>query len=475
MTEALRVFSSPQLHKVHSGKVRESFTIDSDRRMIVATDRVSAFDKVYKNTLPGKGAILTGISNAWFLKTQDIIPNHFLEAINPNISIVRHAEPLRVEVIVRKYLTGSAWRAYAKGERTVCGVPLPDGMTKNQPFPQPIITPTTKEASDRPITRDDVIAGGLVPQKIWEQIEEVAVALFNFGTELCASKGLILVDTKYEFGLINGKLALIDEVHTPDSSRFWLTGAYDRDPASEHWMDKEYIRQWLLASTENPTDLDELPEQLVQEAMQRYRQVYEWLVGETPPPVEGAQQRMVADLVKGGWIKDGYVAVVCASKRDLDHALEIKKHLDGYGVMVDIRCVSAHKNGEDAVALCQEYNEAIEPGAVIAIAGRSNGLGGALSANLAVPVINCPPYGDKVDMAVNVQSSLQMPSNAPAATCVTADNAAQCALRCLNLPRLKGLFIDEVAQVKADLRELDRQFLETYRHASTHKKWGILR
>lgn len=458
--DTIKQFSSPQLKKIHSGKVRESLRVDEQSRLIVVTDRVSCFDRIMDNTIPHKGAVLNGLASAWLNKTRHIIDNHLLEVVDPNISLVREAEPIRVEMIVRKYLTGSIWREYSRGKRCFSGVTLPDGLERNDPFPEPIITPTTKDVVDEAITPEEIVERGLVSKEHYEQMVAVSSKLFSFGYELCSSKNLILVDTKYEFGILEGKLILIDEIHTPDSSRFWCAEHYEKDSSREYSLDKEFVRQWIL-SQPNSDKVNSLPEEVVEEASRRYTMVYEALLGESPrTEATDIHRRMAENLQRSSLIKDAYVAIVMASKRDLDHAMKIKKEIEPYNVMIDFRVVSAHKNGEDIVPMAEEYNNSVEPGAVIAIAGRSNGLGGALSANLAIPVINCPPFKDQVDMMINLNSSLMMPTNAPAATCVGADAAAQMALRSLNLNRLKKRFQDEIEGVKDELNKEDRRLRE---------------
>lgn len=460
--QTIRYFSTPQLKLIHRGKVRESLRIDDKRRAIVATDRVSCFDRVFQTAIPHKGAVLNSLAAAWLSKTRHIIDNHLLEVIDPNISLVREVKPIRVEMIVRKYLTGSLWRKYERGERTISGVSLPDGMQRNDPFPQPILTPTTKGETDEEISPEAIVQSGLVDEKTYQKMEEVSLELFSYGFELCASKGVMLVDTKYEFGLCDGELLLIDEIHTPDSSRFWSAEHYEKDPRNEYSLDKEYIRQWVL-SQPNKETIEELPVEVVQEASNRYLQVYEMLLGEALHQERGDMRaRMVHSLQHHTGIKDAVVAIVMGSKKDVKHAMKIRELLLWYNVMVDLRVCSAHKNGEDLLALAEDYNHTAEPCAVIAVAGMSNGLGGALSANLTVPVVNCPPFKDQTDLLANINSSLLMPSNAPAGTCVGVDNAAQFALRSLNVPRIKELFAKNILRVKKQLRQEDLEVREEH-------------
>ncbi|MFK7908571.1 MAG: phosphoribosylaminoimidazolesuccinocarboxamide synthase [Chitinophagales bacterium] len=274
-------FDIPELEKIHRGKVRDSFRVDDQRRLIVVSDRISAFDSNLKNPIPSKGAVLNGIANWWFENTRHITDNHVIKMIDPNAMLVKEAVPIRVEMVVRGYICGSVWRGYEQGERTFSGAKVPDNLTRNAAFPQPILTPTTKEKNDRPITPDEIVAEGWTTAELYEQMSEKALALFDFGSKVMADRGYILVDTKYEFGLLDGELILIDEIHTPDSSRFWSAEDYAKAPAKAAQIDKEFVRQWMLA---NPTSDGKLPstlsDEVVAEAIRRYRHIYETLTGQ---------------------------------------------------------------------------------------------------------------------------------------------------------------------------------------------------
>ena len=447
---------TPQIKKIHSGKVRESFRIDDKTRMFVVSDRVSSFDSVLNNLIPNKGAVLNGITNYWFEKTRNIIDNHLIKAIDPNISLVKETEPIKVEMIVRGYLTGSMWRGYKKGQRVFSGVEAVDGLTQNQKFPTPIVTPTTKEEHDEEITPQNIVKTGLTTKAIYDKLQDISLQLFELGTNELAKKGIILVDTKYEFGLLNGEIILIDEIHTPDSSRFWDKAAYDKDPLKVDSMDKEFIRQWLLNNKKNGVVPNVLPEEVIAEASQKYVDIYEKIV-EKDFKTCGAdvRDRIYWNLLQAGLIKDGFVSIVMGSPMDMPHCEKIKAALDKYDIFVDMRVTSAHKNGERIGGIAEVYNNSLEPGCVIAVAGRSNGLGGALAANLAIPMINCPPFKDKIDMMVNINSSLVMPSKTPASTVIDVSSAALAALRSLGIRRLKDVFIGEIKDIKESLIKAD--------------------
>lgn len=453
---ALLELVTPQLTCLHRGKVRDSFRVNHDQRLIVTTDRISAFDRVLDVAVPGKGAVLNSLSAFWFRETEHIVRNHLVRIVDPNLALVREAQPLRVEVIMRGYVAGSMWRNYAKGVREFSGVRVPDGLRQHERLPEPILTPTTKDIKDEEIRPDEIVARGLVPARVWERIVQAARELFRFGSELSRKRGLLLVDTKYEFGLIDDELVLIDELHTPDSSRFWFAEEYERSALDAKPMDKEFVRRWLMDMSKDGNLPTTLPQELVDETSRRYRELYERLTG-TPLPLPGGdvRRRVYEALVGEGLIRDGYVVVVMGSPADEEHGRTLLRELERYGVRAEMRVVSAHKNGEDLVALVREYNGSIEPGAVIAVAGLSNGLGGALAANLDLPVFNCPPFKDTLDALANINSSLFMPSQVPAATVLRPANAAQAAVRSLNLGRVRDLIRRGIAEEKQNLRSAD--------------------
>ncbi len=281
----------------HSGKVRESFVLPSGERAIVVSDRISAFDLVL-GTVPFKGQVLNQIAAWWFQKLEGVVPHHLINTPDPNISLVKNTQPLPVEIIVRGYLTGttktSSWYAYQHLDRMICGIEMPVGMKKNQRFNQPIITPTTKPevGHDEAISREEIISSGLVPEAVYLQAEEYALKMFALGQKIAAERGLILVDTKYEMGLDeSGKLMIIDEVHTPDSSRYWITDSYEsrfaknEEPES---LDKEFVRRMLVdkgidiqADTEKYDVSRFLDDELRVMAAKKYIQLYEKMTGET--------------------------------------------------------------------------------------------------------------------------------------------------------------------------------------------------
>lgn len=268
------------------GKVRDMYLLEN-HRVLITTDRQSAFDHVL-GTIPLKGQVLNRIAQYWFEQTQDIAPNQIISVPDANVTIARELDILPVEVVVRKYLTGSSdtaiWTHYNSGVRHYCGHMLPDGMVKNQPFDEAIITPTTKdEVHDELISRDEIIVQGLVPEDTWNQVEEIAFALFARGEELAAEQGLILVDTKYEMGLdADGRITLADEIHTPDSSRFWIRDTYaERHARGEEpeSLDKEFLRLWLRDKGISDDNIPELDDEIRVQVAERYIDLFQRVTG----------------------------------------------------------------------------------------------------------------------------------------------------------------------------------------------------
>ena len=273
---------------VYHGKVRDVYDINDDVLVMIATDRISAFDVILPKGIPSKGQVLNQIAATFLDATADIVPNWKLATPDPMVTVGLKCEGFRVEMIIRGYLTGSAWREYQAGCRELCGVKLPDGMRENERFPEPIITPTTKADAghDENISREEIIAQGIVSKEDYETMERYTRALFARGTEIAAAKGLILVDTKYEFGKRDGKVILIDEIHTPDSSRYFYAEGYEErfeKGEAQRQLSKEFVRQWLIdhnfmgkAGQQVPDMTDEYCESV----SQRYIELYEHITGE---------------------------------------------------------------------------------------------------------------------------------------------------------------------------------------------------
>lgn len=273
---------------VYHGKVRDVYSIGKDTLVMIATDRISAFDVVLPQGIPYKGQVLNQIAAKFLDATADIVPNWKQATPDPMVTVGLRCEPYKVEMVIRGYLTGSAWREYKNGARTLCGLSLPDGLKEDQKFPTPIITPTTKadEGHDENISREEIIAQGLVSREEYEQLEKYTLALFQRGTEMAAQKGLILVDTKYEFGKKDGKIYLIDEIHTPDSSRYFYADTYQdlfAKGQEQRQLSKEFVRKWLMENGFQGKDGQQIPEMTeayCNSVSERYIELYEKIVGE---------------------------------------------------------------------------------------------------------------------------------------------------------------------------------------------------
>jgi phosphoribosylaminoimidazole-succinocarboxamide synthase len=290
-------FQFPGQKSIYKGKVRDVYNIADKFLVMVTSDRISAFDVVLPRGIPYKGQVLNQIAGKFLDATSDICPNWKIAMPDPNVMIGRFCKVYPVEMIIRGYLTGSSWRAYQKGSRAICGVPVPDGMAEHQGFPEPIITPTTKasEGHDEDITREEIISSGVIPENEYQIIEQYTRALFRRGSEIANRHGLILVDTKYEFGKgADGKIYLIDEIHTPDSSRyFYLEGYEERQARGEQQrqLSKEFVREWLMAKGfqgQSGQAVPEMSDRFVLEISERYIELYENITGEKFDRVETA-------------------------------------------------------------------------------------------------------------------------------------------------------------------------------------------
>ena len=302
----------PKLGRIYKGKVRDCY-IHEDKIFLISTDRQSAFDRNLAK-VPFKGQVLTQVSQFWFEKTKDIIPGHMIENPDPNVMVCKKLKVFPVEIIVRGYLTGvtntAVWTAYEKGERVFCGNVLPDGMVKNQKFDQPILTPTAKsEEHDEEISADEIIGRGLMTKKQWDIVSEKSLQLFERGSEITTLNGLILVDTKYEFGYdAKGNIYLVDEIHTPDSSRFWLKESYkEKFEKGEEpiYIDKEFLRLWFKEHCDPYKDkvLPEAPKELVVELSRRYIKLFEMITGDNfNAEVGDVKKRIKLNLKKRGYL-----------------------------------------------------------------------------------------------------------------------------------------------------------------------------
>ncbi|MGD9930097.1 MAG: phosphoribosylaminoimidazolesuccinocarboxamide synthase [Mangrovibacterium sp.] len=296
----------PKQKSVYHGKVRDVYNIDDEFLVMVVSDRISAFDVILPEGIPYKGQVLNQIASKFLDATADIVPNWKIATPDPNVTVGHACEPFKVEMVIRGYLTGHAWREYKSGKRSLCGVALPEGMVENQKFPAPILTPTTKadEGHDEDISREAIINSGLVSKEDYEMLEDYTRKLFQRGTEMAADKGLILVDTKYEFGKKDGKIYLIDEIHTPDSSRYFYANGYEERLAkgeAQKQLSKEFVRQWLIENgfqgKEGQT-IPQMDEAFVASVSERYIELYENITGDefVKSDIDQIQDRIAANV-----------------------------------------------------------------------------------------------------------------------------------------------------------------------------------
>jgi phosphoribosylaminoimidazole-succinocarboxamide synthase len=282
-------FQFPNQTGFYKGKVRDVYTIDNKFLAMVVTDRISAFDVVLPEAIPYKGQVLNQIAAKFLHETADIVPNWVINVPDPSVTVGRICEPFKVEMVIRGYLAGHAWREYSSGKREICGVSLPAGLKENDKLPEPIITPTTKASvgHDEDISKEQILEKGIVSAEDYEQLEKYTKALYQRGTEIAARQGLILVDTKYEFGKANNRIYLIDEIHTPDSSRYFYSDGYEerqKNNESQKQLSKEFVRKWLIENGFQGKEGQVIPEMtndVVNSISERYIELYEQITGET--------------------------------------------------------------------------------------------------------------------------------------------------------------------------------------------------
>lgn len=301
-------FNFPGQKSLYKGKVRDVYNINDELLVMVVSDRISAFDVVLPKAIPFKGQVLNQIAAKFLKATEDIVPNWVIDVADPSVTIGRKCEPFKVEMVIRGYLSGHAWREYSAGKRTLCGVPMPDGMKENDKFPEPIITPTTKASvgHDEDISREEILKQGLVSEADYIKLEDYTRKIFQRGTEIAAKMGLILVDTKYEFGKVGDQIYLIDEIHTPDSSRYFYKEGYEERQAKgekQKQLSKEFVREWLIENGFQGKDGQQVPEmtdEFIDQVSNRYIELYENITGEkfVKSDVSDVLKRVEANVTK---------------------------------------------------------------------------------------------------------------------------------------------------------------------------------
>lgn len=407
--------------KIVTGKVRNVYDIGYGFLAIECTDRLSAFD-IHRCNIDGKGKLLTSMAAKWFKKTNHVAKNHFV-ASDGNCMFVYKTRPIKLEVIVRGYITGSCWTAYTKGRRKWGTTCLPNNLKEYQKLPEPILTPTTKAdpgQHDEPIEPDEIVSKGYCTSQQWSEIQEKALELFEYASMVCESKGITLVDTKLEFGVLpNGDILVIDEIFTPDSSRFWYKG----DPKLK--LDKDTIRRYIQKNNLVDTPNAVIPEEVKKDLYVNYLEPYSYLFQCLPS--DGNSQTLkdkIEDFFKNQIPQKVYI--VSGSVKDQPHIDKIQTELRKVGVYSTVMFASAHKEAEKLNGYLEEIKEYSKCGKtiVVTVAGKSNALSGFVAGNTKLPVIGCPPFSDTADMMVNLHSTVQMPSNVPVMTILSPGNVA---------------------------------------------------
>ena len=426
-----------EMKLLYTGKVRNVYEISDKHLVLEATDRTSGFNK-YICDIKNKGVLLNMMSAFWFDKTKHIIPNHLIH-YDDRYSIVKKCNPFKIEVVVRGYITGntetSLWTHYKKGSRIYCGISFPDGLVKNQKLEYPVITPTTKDENDRPITPEEIVSGEFMTQEQMDYVFKKALELYNFGYKYAENRGLLLVDTKYEFGLdMNNNIILIDEVHTCDSSRYWLKNTYEQrfnEGNSPDKFDKDQVRDWVKTQCNPYVDnIPTPPENIINLVYNSYYSFYRRLTGLDLV----FNNKSIKEVLQNYPLKldtNKKAVVLYGSIKDEEFVNQICGYLNLYNISFDKYEASAHKKPEILLKILQKYNQ--QKLVWITVAGRSNALSGVVAGQTEQPCIACPPFQDKIDMLTNVHSSLQMPSFVPVMTILDPYNAVLAANRILEL------------------------------------------
>ena len=425
-------------NNIISGKVRDRFDIGYDLICFYLSDRLSSFDRAICD-VSGKGRLLNLINRWWMRRTGHIIPNHLLY-IDQNYMICKKCSVIPLEIVVRGYITGSTntslWTHYNKGVRNYCGIEFPDGLNKNDRLSKPVITPTTKGEIDEPISREEILNRGIVTEEEIDFIFSKALELFRYGTEVVDKKGLILVDTKYEFGrTIDGEIILIDEIHTCDSSRFWLKESY-KPGVEPKKLDKDAARDYIKSVCNPYNDpIPEIPQVEKDKVFNCYKKLYELLIDGNYIEIikETIDLRKVSnlELQNNEVVKNYYqnhhenvVVILSGSPSDEWFIHKLRTELRNKNIVSLEHVCSAHKKTKQLLTILDGYNNSLRNVIYITVAGRSNALSGVVACNVNGVVIACPPLSDKDDLMVNINSTLQMPSNVPVMTILEPKNVA---------------------------------------------------
>jgi len=437
------------VYKWRHGKVRDMIQLNDDVLAMVQSNRQSAFDK-HICDIPYKGHVLTETAAWWFKKIMDmgLCETHYL-AHKDNVMFVSPCKPIAIEVVVRGYITGntstSMWVNYNNGIRDYCGITLEENYVKNQKLNKPIITPTSKGVTDELISPQQIIERNYLTSLEWELIERTAMMLYKYGVIEAEKKGLILVDTKYEFGYApNGHIVLMDEVHTCDSSRYWIKDTYAscfNNGEEPEKYDKDIVRYWIKENIKDDTEYNfKIPQALMDKASASYMHFYERLTEQKlyfngiidlkklDEEIWDSHEQRVREMATSFFPT---CVIISGSKNDDEHCKKLVDSIGGHFNCIHYVC-SAHKSTRKLLRILKRYNNNKDV-VFVTVAGMCNALSGVVACNVNAPVISCPPFKDKTDMMVNINSSLMCPSDVPVMTVISAGNAAICVKRILNI------------------------------------------
>lgn len=416
-------------YEVYCGKVRNCYNVGYDLMVMEHSDRQSAFDRNICE-IKYKGQILTEVASWWFNQTKHIVPNHYLYHHGRHM-VVRKCKPFKVEVIVRGYITGntktSLWTHYKNGSRNYCGNILPEGLVEHQKLDRPILTPTTKGDIDEPIGAEEIVNRGLMTHEQWDYISRVAFELYNYGSMVSKQHGLLLVDTKYEFGVYNNKIMLIDELHTCDSSRFWLANS---DPTNPTKLDKDIVRDWLRKQCNPYTDeLPEIPQELLDTAFKSYNLFAKMLMDNEIMYTDVSMEKVLNTYFM---VYEPTVVVYCGSTSDNKFVDGIVNLLNEKGIYTERHVLSAHKQPSDLLKQIEYYNKFKKQIVNICVAGMTNALGAVTCYASKHFTINCPPFKDTLDMMTNLNSNLVNPSQIDVVTILNYKNCVKAVCKLIN-------------------------------------------
>ena len=414
---------------IYKGKVKNVYEVDKDKLLVLHTDRLSACNR-YVCDIQNKGYFLSKIASWWFNFTKDIIPNHIIES-NSQCLLVEKCEVIPIEFIVRGYICGSLWSHYNKGNREYCGVEFEDGLTQFQKLPNFIITPTTKDEVDEPISYDEIINRGILRKEQIDEIYDICYKLYVTGSYECEGKNLILVDTKYEFGHnSNGELRLVDELHTVESSRFWYKDSYEEclsNGDEPKKIDKDIIRKYVINN-------ESIPSTVLNKYLDIYIDFYNTISGESLIRYNISIADYPFSDIYNSYIENRNktnIVIISGSEKDIKHVEKIQASLKKYNMESNYYACSAHKKTAKLLEILNENKATAK--IYITVAGMSNALSGVVACNTNVPVIACPPFKDQMDMMTNIQSSIQCPSMCPVMTILSPTNVAEVCNRICNM------------------------------------------